>query len=137
VAAPEKLTKNQAAVLDVLSHERAPLSAYDILDRVREQGLRSPLQVYRALKPLVERGHVHRLESLSAFVACAHLHEAAHDDAHGPTVFAICERCGRVDEFTDGAIAGRLEDWAGRHGFRTASTTVEMRGACRDCAAAA
>jgi Fe2+ or Zn2+ uptake regulation protein len=51
------------------------MSAYDILDRLRGSGLRSPLQIYRALGPLTEQGLVHRLESLSAFVACAHPHD--------------------------------------------------------------
>lgn len=133
--APEKLTKNQSAVLSVLTEAQAPLSAYDILDRVRPQGLRSPLQVYRALGPLVEHGHVHRLESLSAFVACAHPDGDAHDHPHALIAFAICAECGQVDEFPDEVIAKRLRGWAGERGFKVEKTTVEMRGTCGTCLA--
>ena len=58
-----------------------------------DAGLRAPLQVYRALDKLVETGLVHRLESLNAFVACAHKH--CHDDC--ASAFAICEKCGCGD----------------------------------------
>ncbi len=136
--ASDKLTKNQKLVLDVLSASAGPLSAYDILDRVRIHGMRSPLQVYRALGPLVDHGHVHRLESISAFVACAHPHDHAHpqERAHGPIAFAICETCGQVDEFSDMTVAERLKGWADENGFKLAKTTVELRGTCRTCLAA-
>ena len=131
--AGEKLTKNQTLVLDALSAAQGPLSAYDILDRLRPEGLRSPLQVYRALGPLVDRGQVHRLESLNSFVACAH----PHGHAHSVTSFAICNACGQVDEFTDEVIGGRLHGWASDNRFKPARTTVEMRGTCAGCTEAA
>ena len=71
----QQLTKNQGLVFDVLSHSQGPLSAYTILDKLRDHGFRAPLQVYRALEKLLEFGLVHRLESINAFVACAHPHE--------------------------------------------------------------
>jgi Fur family transcriptional regulator, zinc uptake regulator len=125
------LTRNQALVLSTLSRAGAPLSAYTILDQLRDDGFRAPLQVYRALDKLLERGLVHRLESLSAFVACAH----SHDHTHGLTAFAICEKCGQVSEFSDDVVEERLKDWAGRTGFRAAKTTIEIRGDCANCMA--
>ena len=47
------LTKNQQLVLDALCGAEGPLSAYTILDQLREQGFRAPPQVYRALDKLV------------------------------------------------------------------------------------
>ncbi|MBE7184124.1 MAG: transcriptional repressor [Methylobacterium mesophilicum] len=135
MAESEALTKNQSLVLGALSGASGPLSAYDILDRLRTAGLRSPLQIYRALGPLVERGRVHRLESLNAFVACAHDHAHGHH-SHAPVVFAICETCGQVDEFADETVAARLRGWAEDHGFKTAKTVVELRGTCAGCLAA-
>jgi Fur family transcriptional regulator, zinc uptake regulator len=70
------LTKNQALVLDVLSRAEQPMSAYTILDKLRDNGFRAPLQVYRALEKLLDFGLVHRLESLNSFVACSHTHES-------------------------------------------------------------
>jgi Fur family zinc uptake transcriptional regulator len=129
----DDLTKNQGLVLGTLAHSDAPLSAYDILDRLRDDGLKAPLQVYRALDKLVERGLAHRLESLNAFVACAdkHCHRS------GLIAFAICDGCGKVDEFADGVIEERLGHWAGAKGFRVERTTMEIRGQCAHCQAAA
>ncbi|TWG91350.1 Fur family zinc uptake transcriptional regulator [Mesorhizobium sp. J18] len=130
--APAELTKNQALVLDALSHAEGPLSAYTILDRLRDDGFRAPLQVYRALEKLQELGLVHRLESINAFVACAH----PHDHHQELIAFAICENCGKVDEFSDEMVEERLGRWAKAHDFRPSKTTIEIRGACRTCSSA-
>lgn len=127
-----RLTRNQALVLEALVEADGPMSAYALLDRLREEGFRAPLQVYRALDKLREVGLAHRLESINAFVACAH--PAGH--VHDLTAFAICESCGRVEEFSDAVVAERLGAWARRQDFHPAKTTIEIRGACSACAAA-
>src|SRR5215218_5796816 len=104
----DDLTRNQELVLGALAHSDAPLSAYDILDKLRDDGLRAPLQVYRALEKLIDQGLAHRLESLNAFVCCAQ----AHGHSGATTGFAICKSCGRVDEFADAVVAERLKSWA-------------------------
>jgi Fur family transcriptional regulator, zinc uptake regulator len=126
------LTRNQALVLEALTAAAMPLSAYTILDRLRDQGLRAPLQIYRALDRLIAAGLIHRLDSVNAFVACAHGEAHRHEAA----AFAICEACGRVSEFTDAKIAARLEAWAGAAGFVPRLTTIELRGRCEACAGA-
>lgn len=126
-----ELTRNQKLVLDALGQAEGPASAYALLDKVREEGLKAPLQVYRALDKLMEYGLVHRLESLNAFVACDHTHGAEH----GPVAFAICERCGRVDEFCDHLVTERLAKWSNDKAFSPVKTTIEMRGVCAACAA--
>jgi Fur family zinc uptake transcriptional regulator len=125
--AARELTKNQSLVFDALSKATGPLSAYSLLDQLRDDGFRAPLQVYRALEKLQEMGLVHRLESLNAFVACAHDHE------HGLMAFAICERCGQVTEFSDATIEERLGVWARDSGFHAHKTTIEIRGDCAAC----
>ena len=130
---PGDLTRNQGLVLGALNHSDAPLSAYDILDRLRAEGLRAPLQVYRALDKLVERGLAHRLESLNAFVACAD----EHCHRKGLIAFAICEGCGKVDEFADATIEERLGHWTQTKGFKVERMTMEIRGKCQSCLQAA
>jgi len=130
----DDLTRNQELVLGTLAHSDAPLSAYDILDRLRGDGLRAPLQIYRALEKLTERGLAHRLESLNAFVCCADEH--CHDSGRS-IGFAICERCGRVEEFAEPGIEAALDKWSAGTGFVPAHTTIELRGVCGDCARAA
>ena len=128
----QELTKNQSLVLDVLSHTEGPLSAYSLLDQLRDKGFRAPLQVYRALDKLMEFGLVHRLESINSFVACTH----SHDHKHGVIAFGICDTCGRVDEFCDAVVEERLKGWSKDHAFRLSKTTIEMRGTCANCLAA-
>ena len=127
------LTKNQTLVLEALTKAETPLSAYTILDKLRDHGFRAPLQVYRALDKLVETGTVHRLESINAFVACSHVHDSCACHGHGLTGFAICETCGQVDEFHDHAIDDRLSTWSQSKAFKPAKTTIEIRGICQAC----
>ncbi|MEQ8831346.1 MAG: Fur family transcriptional regulator [Alphaproteobacteria bacterium] len=123
------LTKNEALVFGALRKSDQPMSAYALLDNLRDDGLRAPVQVYRALDRLVEFGMAHRLESLNAFVACNH----PDCDDSGQTAFAICDSCGKVTEFTDPALETRLADWANQASFVPNRTTVELRGHCADC----
>lgn len=126
----DDLTRNQELVLGTLAHSDAPLSAYDILDRLRDDGLRAPLQVYRALEKLTERGLAHRLESLNAFVCCAD--SQCHKS--GRSAFAICEACGTVEEFAEPAVEAELKRWSKAAGFVPTAMTIEIRGRCKDCA---
>ena len=123
------LTKNQALVFGSLSDAGGPLTAYAILDLLRDDGFRAPLQVYRALDKLVEYGMVHRLESLNAFVACAH----KNCGAHGTAAFAICEGCGDVSEFSPREAIALLKEWTEAQGFQLARMTIELRGTCKTC----
>lgn len=129
----QALTRNQTLVLGILQRADQPLSAYTILDKLRDQGFRAPLQVYRALEKLLETGLVHRLESINSFVACAHPQESCC--SHGIVAFAICNNCGHVAEFHDHAIEDRLQSWTASKRFQPEKTTIEIRGLCADCGA--
>lgn len=123
------LTRNQSLVLDKLAKADQPMSAYTLLDELRGDGLKAPLQVYRALDKLVAQGRVHRLESISAFVACQH----PDCESHAATVFMICEKCGKVSEEMDQPVAKALNDVARKQGFKAGKTSIELRGACGKC----
>lgn len=128
-----ELTRNQSLVLDQLSAASGPMSAYDILGELQPKGIKAPLQIYRALDKLLEKGLAHRLESLNAFVACAE----PHCHLSGLIAFAICEACGHVAEFSDNVVRERLDLWSKNEGFTPSRTTVEIRGTCLGCSAAA
>ncbi len=137
MTAREGLTKNQALVLGALEGASAPLSAYSLLDQLRDAGFRAPLQVYRALDGLIKAGLVHRLESLNAFVACAGTHGHDHDHGHDMAAFAICDRCGQVAEISDHAMGEKLDAWVSASGFAPRKAVIEFRGTCATCAALA
>jgi Fur family transcriptional regulator, zinc uptake regulator len=107
-----------------------PVSAYEIIDRVRGDATLAPQTVYRALDRLISAGVAHRLESLNAFVACAH---AAHS---GTAIFAICESCNAVREFDEASAVKALHTWADKTKFSVRQMTLELRGKCAVCASA-
>jgi Fur family transcriptional regulator, zinc uptake regulator len=123
------LTRNQTLVLDKLSKTEQPMSAYTLLGELRSDGFKAPLQVYRALDKLVEQGRVHRLESISAFVACQH----PDCQSHAATVFMICEKCGKVSERADAGVAQALDRVAAQEDFAVEKTSLELRGLCGKC----
>ncbi len=141
------LTKNQRAVLHSLTGKGRALTAYEILDDVRDTGIRAPVQVYRALESLTARGAVHRIESMNAFVACAHGHgEIGDEDTaqtsgagakhHRATIaFAICDDCGLVSEIPAPKVEKTLGALAQDQGFVTDHAVLELRGLCGTCAA--
>lgn len=124
------LKKNQKLVYDALSSAGNPLSAYAILDLLRDEGFRAPLQVYRALEKLMEFGLVHKLESLNAFVACSH----DECEASEPAAFMICEECESVSELGDSKLTTHLSKLANTQNFALKHTTVELHGRCKNCA---
>ncbi|WP_297323559.1 Fur family transcriptional regulator [uncultured Bartonella sp.] len=124
-----KLTRNQMLVFSVLEKEKAPLSAYTILDRLRGEGLRAPLQIYRALEKLVAEKRVHRLESVNAFMACSH----PEQHGHGITVFIICDKCNKVSELESHSIADNILLMTQKIGFLQRNSTIEIHGLCANC----
>jgi Fur family transcriptional regulator, zinc uptake regulator len=124
----EELNDTQKRVHRILTAAQNPLSAYEVLDKMRGKGAVTPPTVYRSLDKLIEKGLAHRLESLNAYVACKHPHH------HDMAAFAICENCGLVKEFTDSQISERLNQWTESHAFSPKKVTVEIRGFCETCA---
>jgi Fur family zinc uptake transcriptional regulator len=114
------------AVLRTLKASSQPLSAYDILERVRSSGIRAPMQVYRSLDRLAATGFVHRIEALNAFIACSE-----HEHGHRPG-FVICRDCGTVKEFEDKRLKDIAHHAAGKR-FAIESVSVEVLGHCGEC----
>lgn len=108
-----------------------PVSAYELIDQLRDEVVLAPQTVYRSLGRLIAEGHAHRLESINAFVACRH-----HKHDEGTAVFAICEACGAVNEFACAEAVGALGSWATAARFRVDRMTLEIRGTCAACATA-
>lgn len=124
-----ELSQNQRLVMDVLDREMGAMSAYMILDELRENGFRAPLQVYRALEKLISMGRVHRLESLNAFIACAHL----SCEKIGVTAFLICNQCELVQEVSDDTVSVFLQKLAQKTDFQASKSSIELHGVCNAC----
>jgi len=126
---PSDLTRNQRIILDGLRQSGRPLTAYQLLDLLRAEGIAAPPTVYRALDRLTALGHVHRIESLNAYMAC-------HDHGHGgDAAFVICRACGSVEEIEAAAVYVDLRAQALRSGFRVDEARIELSGCCQACCA--
>jgi Fur family zinc uptake transcriptional regulator len=126
----KKAAVRQSDVLDVLRQHHKPMTAYAVLDQMKEKepALAAPT-VYRALSALTEQGRAHRLESLKAFVPCRCEHEAA------VPVLEICGDCGVVEEHDGTRLLAELSAISTKSSFQAARHIVEIHGQCKGCAA--
>ncbi len=123
-----RLTPVRRRVLEILMREHVALGAYDVLARLRAEGLGSlPPVAYRALDFLVTHGFAHRIERRNAFVACAH-----PGTEHEPA-FLICSGCETVAEARAPAIGTAFGTAARASGFAIGRTVLEAEGLCPAC----
>ena len=117
-------------VLGVLLKSKGALSAYDVLGELRQVNPKvAPPTVYRALSALADKGLVHRLESMNAYVACR---KKQH---HQSPVLSVCDDCGLVEETTAPQIHEALSAMAGKSGFALTRQVIELHGRCVACRA--
>lgn len=118
----------QSDVLAVLTQKDAALSAYDILNSLRDKHPKiAPPTVYRALTALVGKGAVHRVESLNAFIACTNV-----DHTHA-SIMSICDDCGTVEERAAPELLDNLSGLLGETGFEAQRHVIEVHGVCSAC----
>lgn len=124
-----RLTDQRKTVYRLLCEAEKPVSAYELLDRMRGTVKNpAPPTVYRALDFLLEQGLVHKLESLHAYIGCSHP-EHPHSGQ-----FLICGICGGVAEVQDPRITQSLQAVGKAIGFNTERPVVELLGTCARCA---
>ena len=139
----EKAKRRDTAALIAAELDRVdtPLTAYELLEKLRPTGVFAPTTVYRALDKLLASGRIHRIESLSAFVACRAGEGGQHEHGHGHGElgigFTVCDRCAAVAEFEESALQACIASAAAAGGFLPRSSVVEIHGLCAACAAAA
>ncbi len=129
---PAGLAKNEKLVWNVLAATTEPLKAYEILDGLKEQGVRAPMTVYRALEGLETKGHIHKLDGLNAFVLCNH--EAG---PHAVQTFLVCEGCSTVTELEMVAVEANITPAVRAADFDMHTARLEIKGTCVSCAEAA
>jgi len=111
------------AVLEILQTSEQPMSAYEILGKLRDKNPKiAPPTIYRTLSDLVERGRAHRLESLNAYIACK---TDKHDES---AVITICDDCGVVSEHIDTGVLEALSAVIANSGFAPSRHVIELQG---------
>lgn len=127
----ERLTAPRRRVLELLLQAGEAVKAYDLIARYGLDGVAAkPPTVYRALDFLERVGLVHRIASISAYVACS-----VGDRTHA-AAFLICDCCGATEEVTppEGEALHRAAEAAG---YVIERTTIEGHGRCPACRVAA
>ena len=123
-----RFTPVRRRVLELLLEHHRAMGAYEVLDRLAEEGFgHQPPVAYRALEFLTDQGLAHRIRRLNAFAACSHPGEA-----HAP-VFLICEECHAVAEAPGSSVRKALDGAAAEAGFTVAGATLEAYGLCPAC----
>lgn len=131
VAEGERMTAPRRRVLELLLTAGEPVKAYDLIARYGTNGeAAKPPTVYRALDFLERRGVVHRIASISAYVACS-----AHDEDGGAhaAAFLICDCCGSTAEVAVPLSELGLGVAARAAGYDIQHTTIEGHGKCAQC----
>lgn len=127
---PAGLLKNEKLVWDVLAASGDPLKAYEILDKLKEMGVRAPMTVYRALDGLEAKGHIHKLDGMNAFFLCN------HEGPHVVQTFLVCDNCSSVKELQVMAVEADIAPAVRAAAFKMNTARLEIKGRCSDCAAA-
>ena len=120
-------------VVEALAERECCISATALADELREAdeavGIAS---VYRALELLARLGLVRRLEVGDG---SARYEPALPGGEHHHHV--VCDRCGRVEQFSDDALESAIDRVADELTFRIAAHDVVLHGTCPICRPAA
>jgi Fur family zinc uptake transcriptional regulator len=124
----QKLTPARRRVLELLIGAGHPVKAYDLISAFGEEGgaAAKPPTVYRALDFLERQGLAHRIESLSAYVACR------RGQGEHAAAFLICDCCGRTEE-VETPVGETLRQLADDKGYALQSVAIEAHGRCAAC----
>jgi Fur family ferric uptake transcriptional regulator len=125
--APQRATRQRAAVSAVLDSVSDFRSAQELHEELRRQGENVGLTtVYRTLQGLAEAGQVDVLrtddgESMYRRCSSGHHHHL------------VCRECGRAVEVAGPAVERWADQVAAAHGFTDVTHTLEIFGRCPNC----
>lgn len=125
----QRMTRQRAAVSDLLDRTEDFRTAQQLHEMLREQGQSVGLAtVYRTMQTLAESGDVDVLRNAEGeflYRQCVRTEHHHH---------LVCRRCGRTEEID----AASVEQWAAsvgaRHDFIDIEHTAELFGTCAECA---
>lgn len=125
-----KLTSLRKEILFILWHNhKKPLKAYDILENLLKTKLNAtPPNVYRTLDFFVDKGIIHKIESIQSYTICS-----------GPIknllteILMVCNLCNNVIETYDNTIHDLFKKISNKNLFSLTNNAIEIKGTCKDC----
>jgi len=125
----QRMTRQRAAVVEVLADSEEFRTAQELHDMVRGQGHSVGLAtVYRTMQAMVSAGEVDVLRNAEGEAMYRRCERTEHHH------HLLCRDCGRTEEI-DAALVEQWAESVGRaHRFSNIEHTAELFGTCADCA---
>jgi Fur family ferric uptake transcriptional regulator len=118
------------AIVELLDEQSCALSAVEIGEALAERGRgASRASVYRVMEELERIGLLARVEVGQGIVRYEPLREGPGHHHH-----LVCERCGRLEPFTDDGLERAIRRLSERLPLEVSEHEIVIRGACRSCA---
>ena len=122
------VTKQRRLVLDQVFKNHNHFEAEEIVVLLRKRNLRvSRATVYRTLTHLEDCNLIRKVD-----LGHGHSHYE-HILGHEHHEHLYCEKCGKLLEFSDPALEGRIIDIAQSNRFTITSHTIQIFGLCERC----
>ena len=122
-----KRIKHADRALRYLQQQDRPLSACDVLEGLRSDGVTASSTVYRAFEKLLNASRTRRIESLKACM----IYCGKHD--HQAPVFAISYDCGTVTDHIDADLNHSISGLSEKTSFEPNHSVLEIHARCSDC----
>jgi Fur family ferric uptake transcriptional regulator len=121
----------RSAIVELLGEQHCALSAAEIEQQLRRRSRSvSRASVYRVIEELERIGMIQRVEVGQGRVRFEPLRHGSGHHHH-----LVCERCGRLEPFSDEGLERAIEQLAARVPLRVSEHEIVIRGDCEDCAA--
>jgi Fur family ferric uptake transcriptional regulator len=120
----------RAAIVELLDEQSCALSAVEIEQQLRNRRREvSRASVYRVVEQLEQLGLTQRVEVGQGVVR----YEPARGHS-GHHHHLVCERCGRLEPFTDAGLERAIRRLSERVPLEVSEHEIVIRGACEACA---
>jgi Fur family transcriptional regulator, ferric uptake regulator len=119
----------RSAIVELLDEQACALSAVEIGEALNERGRgASRASVYRVMEELEQIGLLARVEVGQGIVRYEPVRDGAGHHHH-----LVCERCGRLEPFTDDGLERAIRRLSERLPLKVSEHEIVIRGACRSC----
>ncbi len=126
-----KLTDLRKAVLDIFIKSKKPISAYEVLDKLKKKrDSAEPTTVYRVIEYFLDRKILHRIDAENKYVFCTQLD---HLDTTYHGIIFICRKCLTASEIMDKSVVDFLISLSRQHHFLIDDSLIEIKGTCNSC----
>lgn len=115
-------------ILNLLKHENKPMTAYEILDALRDKGIKAPPTIYRALDDLITQGLIHKIKENNKFLAC---NDACVEQ--NMAIITICSDCETIREIEDKSIYHHINHLQETGIIFGQNAVIELPIICKDC----